>query len=107
MNKNCIRCGDIYQLRGDCESTDYCDLCCQDIVFKLSQITPKPPKAITYEMGVEILNVLQKELYDNWNKNIRNCTCGDDCDSYFSRIMPMGNFCNKCGRPLTDTDGTN
>jgi hypothetical protein len=31
--------------------------------------------------------------------------CGSDKGSWFSRVMPMGNFCENCGGPWTETDG--
>ena len=31
--------------------------------------------------------------------------CGSDKGSWFSRVIPMGNFCEKCGGPWTETDG--
>ena len=31
--------------------------------------------------------------------------CGSDKGSWFSRVIPMGNFCENCGGPWTETDG--
>lgn len=31
--------------------------------------------------------------------------CGSEEAPYFSRIMPMGYFCGKCGSPWTESDG--
>lgn len=61
---HCEKCGDSYTLRDGCEPTTFCDTCAQSIVARLEEITPEPPREITYECGVEILNALQKELFD-------------------------------------------
>lgn len=31
--------------------------------------------------------------------------CGSDKGSWFSRTIPMGNFCENCGGPWTELDG--
>ena len=31
--------------------------------------------------------------------------CGSDKGYWFSRTLPMGNFCENCGGPWTETDG--
>lgn len=64
MDHQCQKCGDYYGCRPECEPTTFCDTCAQTIVARLEEITPEPPNAITRERGVEILNALQKELYD-------------------------------------------
>ncbi len=59
----CVKCGTGFYIDPELEATDYCDLCCQQIVHLLAIETPKPPAVITYEQGVEILNLIQRELY--------------------------------------------
>lgn len=63
MSEQCRKCGEEYSLRPECEPTTFCDLCAQTIIARLEEIVPEPPSAITWERGVEILNVIQKELY--------------------------------------------
>lgn len=50
-----------------------------------------------------------REAIDNYMENRENeykCRhCGSDKGSFFSRIMPMGNFCENCGKPWTESDG--
>lgn len=59
----CLKCGDPYTLRDGCDPTTFCDTCAQSIIGRLEELTPKPPNAISYERGGEILTALQKELY--------------------------------------------
>lgn len=59
----CQKCGEYYDLRPECDPSILCDVCAQTIVSELYKIVPEPPKAITWEMGVEILNKLQENLY--------------------------------------------
>lgn len=59
----CQKCGETYTCRPECDPTTFCDDCAQTIIARLEELTPKPPKAITYEQGVKILNALQAELY--------------------------------------------
>ena len=64
MDHQCKKCGDYYACREDCEPTTFCDACAQSIVARMEEMTPQLPNAITRKRGVEILNALQKELYD-------------------------------------------
>lgn len=59
----CVICGDYYALRSECEPTEFCDLCAQTILYVIAPMVPKPPAAITWEMGNEILTKLQNELW--------------------------------------------
>ena len=60
----CQKCGWLYVLGYGDEPTTFCHSCAQEIISKLEKITPKPPNAITWENWVEILNLIQKELYE-------------------------------------------
>ena len=59
----CARCHEQVSLEPDLDPSTFCNTCAQNIVEELLLIVPKPPNAIDWEKGVEILNVLQKELY--------------------------------------------
>lgn len=59
----CKKCGAFYDLREGCEPTRFCDTCAQEILESLIDIIPEPPKAITWEIGSEILTKLQNEIY--------------------------------------------
>jgi len=59
----CAKCEVWYELRPEDEPTTFCDSCAQIIVEKMLAITPKPPNAITWEIGNLILDTLQDELY--------------------------------------------
>jgi hypothetical protein len=64
MSTQCQKCGDHYALRDGCDPTSFCDTCAQTVISNLESIVPEPPNAITYERGVEILNAIQKDIYD-------------------------------------------
>lgn len=60
---DCPKCHDSFYIEPDLDPTKFCNLCAQNIVERLLEITPEPPNAITYEQGVDILNAVQSELY--------------------------------------------
>ena len=60
----CHKCGDEYLLRDGHTPTVFCDPCAQTIISGLRKIVPRPPNAITWENGTQILNTIQRELYN-------------------------------------------
>lgn len=63
ITAHCKRCGMHFTLPNDGVPPEFCGDCAQSILSKLSSIVPKPPDAITWERGVEILNALQGVLH--------------------------------------------
>lgn len=63
ITAHCKRCGTHFNMGPDGLPNDFCGECSQTILGKIARMTPKPPDAITWERGVEILNVVQRELY--------------------------------------------
>lgn len=59
----CEKCGAEYELRDGCDVTAFCDLCAQDIVERMRFMVPQLPKSITWVQGVQILGMLQAELF--------------------------------------------
>lgn len=63
MSNYCRKCGSDYDCHDGFDPTIFCDTCAQIIVERLAELVPEPPKAITWEMGVEILNVIQEQIH--------------------------------------------
>jgi len=47
---------------------------------------------------------------EGWNTRMETTKdecrhCGQDMGAHFSRIVPMGYFCNSCGKPWAEQDG--
>lgn len=53
MNDQCRQCGELYDLRQECESTGYCDLCAQTLLQDfLNNAPPNAPKPYVGSCGL-------------------------------------------------------
>lgn len=72
---------------------------------KLRQMTPEPPNAITWERGVEILNVVQEHLYPTettLDEHIQELMVDELVKSAMPskcELRPGIGLCDSCGLP--------